>query len=60
MNPRWLLRMARWARHPPSQRRFYTVAAAVGIALVIYALDRWDMWPDWATTEKLPTRLKIR
>ncbi len=60
MNPRWFLRMSRWARHPPSQKRFYVVAVVLGIVLAIYALDRWGMWPDWATVEKLRMRPTFR
>jgi len=53
MNPRWLLRMSRWARNPPSQSRVLLVAAAVAICLALYAFEHFFGWPDWATTNKL-------
>ncbi len=47
MNTAWLLRMARWARRPPSARR---VALVFGVVLVCLALAgaEWMGWlPDW-------------
>ncbi|GHE00502.1 hypothetical protein U879_12660 [Defluviimonas sp. 20V17] len=48
MNPFWLIRLARWARHPPGGRQVVFVIAVVVICLVIVALARSGLWPDWA------------
>jgi len=56
MNPNWLLRMKRWAQHPPSPRRVKLVFAVVAICLVIVGLEWMGWWPDWATTERMPRR----
>ncbi|MEZ5723206.1 MAG: hypothetical protein R3D59_17855 [Paracoccaceae bacterium] len=39
-NPRHLLRMARWARHPPGERRVRLVLAVIVLALAIIGLER--------------------
>lgn len=52
MNPRWLLRMARWARHPPSAARVRLVAAVVVICLILYAIDQLLGWPQWLTPNR--------
>ncbi|MCL7463968.1 hypothetical protein [Phaeovulum sp. NW3] len=54
MNLTWLLRMAKWARHPPSPRMVKIAAIAVAAALAVVALDWLGLWPDWARVEKLP------
>ena len=50
---RWLLRMARWVRHPPSEKRVYTVVVVVLIRLAIVGTERLGFWPDWATTQRM-------
>lgn len=40
MNPRYLLRMAKWARNPPSEKRVKFALAIVAICLVIYVVER--------------------
>ena len=52
MEPRWLLRAARWARHPPSARRVYLVLAVVALCLVLFAIERLFGWPDWLTPNR--------
>ncbi len=52
MDPRWLLRAARWARHPPSARRVYLVLAVVALCLVLYAIDQLFGWPAWLTPNR--------
>lgn len=54
MNPRWLLRMARWSHRPPSMRRVIMVAAIIVFCLLLYAVERFVGWPDWLSLE--PTR----
>lgn len=45
MGPQWFLRMAKWARHPPSAARVRMVLGIVAICLAIYAVERWIGWP---------------
>lgn len=40
MNPRHLLRMARWAHKPPSDKRVKFVLAILAICVAIYAVER--------------------
>ena len=47
MNPRHLLRMAKWARHPPSAKRVRLVFAIVVICIALYVIDRLVGWPDF-------------
>jgi len=49
MNLTWLLRMSKWARRPPSWGRVKLVALVVGLCLLLFALERAGLWPDWAT-----------
>lgn len=47
MNLTWLFRMARWIRHPPSERQVMIGLAVLAGALVIAGLE-WMGWlPDW-------------
>lgn len=54
MNLNWFLRMARWARKPPSMLQVKIVFTVVAIAAVIYGLDHFGLWPDWARVERAP------
>jgi hypothetical protein len=56
MNPIWLMRMARWARNPPSSRRVIMVCAVIGVAATIWGIEALGWWPDWATTERIPRK----
>ena len=49
MNPRFFLKMARIARHPPSRKTILLWNAVVGIALVLFGIERLIGWPDWLT-----------
>ncbi len=51
MNPRWLFRMAKWARHPPSEKRVIFVLGIVGLCLVLFAIERFVGWPDFLSLE---------
>lgn len=46
---KWLLRMARWARHPPSPQRVKLVLAVIGLCVVIFAIEHIWGWPAWLT-----------
>ncbi len=50
----WLLRASRWARNPPSEKRVLLVLAVIGICLVIFGIEKLGLWPDWATTQRVP------
>ena len=50
----WLLRMAQWARHPPSMRQVRIGAVVVALALGVWGLDLAGLWPDWARADKMP------
>ncbi len=49
MNPLHLLRMARWARHPPSRNRVLLGLAVIAVCLAIVGLEWAGFWPDWAS-----------
>lgn len=59
MNLTWLLRMAKWARHPPSWQRVRLVFAVVALCLLVVAVERWIGWPDWMTLQPA-TRTPLR
>ena len=47
MNPRWLLRMSKWARHPPSMSRVMLVAGVIGLCVVLAGIQWLGYWPEW-------------
>ncbi len=49
----WLVRMARWARHPPSDGRVKLVLGVVAACLVLAAIEHVWGWPEWLTVAKL-------
>lgn len=53
MNMVWFLRMARWARKPPSWGQVKLVLAVVALCIAIVALERIFGFPDWLTPQKL-------
>lgn len=58
MNFRHLLRMSKWARNPPGEKRVKLVIGIVVICLILFAIERWIGVPDWLQME-LPQRNKI-
>ncbi|SDE65031.1 hypothetical protein SAMN05421538_10927 [Paracoccus isoporae] len=48
----WLLRASRWARRPPSMKMVKLVFGLIAAALVIVALEKLGIWPEWATLEQ--------
>jgi len=56
---RWLLRMSRWARKPPSTRTIVMIVAIIVGSLTIAGLEKAGWWPDWAKAEKNRRRLKF-
>jgi hypothetical protein len=57
-NPRQFLRMAKWAKNPPSETRVKLVFGAILICLVIAGIEYFVGWPDWMSIE--PGQNKIR
>lgn len=58
MNPRWLWRMSRWARNPPSENRVKLFFAVLAICLALFAYEYFIGVPEWMTEFK--TRAKMR
>lgn len=53
MNPLfWLMRMRRWAQHPPSWRQVKLVMAVIAACLALVAVEVFVGWPDWMTLER--------
>lgn len=57
MNPNWLLRMAKWARHPPSPGRVKLVLAVIAACLVLAGIEWLWGWPEALTPNRIPKRL---
>ena len=55
MDP-WWLRLALWARNPPSPRMAAVVALILLVALVAAGLEWLGLWPDWAEAQRVPGR----
>ncbi|WP_174213610.1 hypothetical protein [Paragemmobacter aquarius] len=53
MNPIWLIRMARWARNPPSMGRVKLVLAVVAFCIAVVLLERLFGFPAWLAPQKL-------
>ena len=56
----WFVRMARWARNPPSWRTVKVVFAVVLACLALYAVDRIWGWPDMLTPDRVPAGRVVR
>ena len=44
------MRLARWARHPPSARRVRLMAAVAAICALIWGIEYLGWWPAALTT----------
>ena len=60
LNIRHLLRMARWARNPPSTRMVILVFGILAAGLMIAGIERFVGWPDFLTVEKPPRRINMQ
>ena len=59
-NPRHFLRMAKWAKNPPSDKRVKLVFGLIIAALIIAGVERYVGWPDFLTLEKPPRRVTMQ
>ncbi|KFE35366.1 hypothetical protein [Thioclava atlantica] len=48
MNLTWLMRMAKWARRPPSMLHVKIAAVAIAAVIAIVVAEKLGLWPDWA------------
>jgi hypothetical protein len=53
MNPMWLVRMARWARNPPSPGRVKLVFAVIALCLLIFGYEWMFGWPEGLVPQKI-------
>ncbi|PIE14877.1 MAG: hypothetical protein CSA68_09435 [Rhodobacterales bacterium] len=51
MNILHLLRMSKWARHPPSARRVKLVIAVILLCVLLFAIERYLGRPDWISPD---------
>ncbi|PCH92934.1 MAG: hypothetical protein COB84_10035 [Rhodobacteraceae bacterium] len=51
MNLRWLLRMKRWANHPPSWTTVKLVAGVIALCILLYLYEYLYGWPEFLTTQ---------
>jgi len=56
LNPRHFLKMSRWARNPPSEKRVKFVILIILICAGIYLFERYVGWPEALS----PNSLKMR
>lgn len=49
MNLHWLMRMAQWARNPPSPGRVRLVLGVVAACFALWGIEQIWGWPDWLT-----------
>lgn len=47
-----LLRMKRWARHPPGWRTVRIGLVVLALCALIVAIERAGLWPDWLTATR--------
>jgi len=60
MNPIWFLRMAKWARNPPSDGRIKLVFGVILLCLMLFGYEFFFGWPEWLTPNRVPSgRIKF-
>lgn len=52
----WLMKARRWAQNPPSMRRVIFVFSIIAVAVAIFALDHFGVWPEALTLDRMPRR----
>ncbi len=56
MNPFWLVRMAKWARHPPPPRVIYMILGIVAVASALAIWEHYHGWPEALTVNPVGRR----
>lgn len=56
MNIRWMMRAKRLAQSPPSWGRVKFVMAIIAVCIVVFLIERYVGWPDWAQRDRMPRR----
>jgi len=56
MDLHWLIRMARWARNPPSDARVKLILAVIALCVALLAIEHFIGWPDMLTVDRMPRR----
>ncbi len=56
MSLRHFVRMSKWGRNSPSERRVKLVFGAILICLMIAGIEYMGWWPEWA--ESQPRKLR--
>ena len=51
LTPRSIVRMAKWARRPPSLKMVIMVFSIVAIGLLIAGIEHYVGWPDTLTAD---------
>lgn len=60
MNPIQWLRIAKWARNPPSDGRVKLLFGVLIVVLLIAGIERFVGWPDWLTLDPQARRGPLR
>jgi len=59
MNMRFFLRMARFARHPPSDARVKLIFGVVALVLAIGGIEYFIGWPEWMQMDPQNARNRL-
>ena len=52
MNMLWLLRMRKWAQHPPSPKTRKLIAIVAVVSFLIFGYEQLFGWPEWLTVNR--------
>jgi hypothetical protein len=47
------MRLAKWARRPPSRRRLALIVVVLVLSLAIVSVEKAGLWPEWARAAPL-------
>ena len=54
MNLVWLMRMAKWARNPPSPRQVKLALGVLLACLVLFGIEWAGYWPEALQVNRIP------
>jgi hypothetical protein len=49
----WLVRAARWARRPPSERQVKLIFGVIALCLVLAGIEWLYGFPDWLVPQRI-------